>query len=84
MTIREKLRHLRAHEDDAFAFRRQFLNNAVNILLCPDIDTARRIVQKQHLGILEQPFRKQNFLLVAPAQTATSILSDAAFSRMRP
>ena len=35
----------------AFPGRRQFVDEAVDILLGADVDAARRVVQEQHVGL---------------------------------
>ena len=52
----------------ALAARGQFVDEAIDILLGADVDAARRVVQKEHVGIDQQPAGQQYLLLIAPAQ----------------
>ena len=79
MAVFEKLRKLRTYKQDAFALRCQLRYDTVNILLRAYVDAARRVVQEQHLGVFEQPFREQNLLLISSAQTANVDLIRCRF-----
>src|SRR5262245_43302240 len=61
----EQLRHLRGNENNAFAGGGQLVDDRVDLIFRADVDAARRLVQDQHLGVGEQPFRQHDLLLIA-------------------
>src|SRR4051812_4993226 len=64
----QQLWKFRTHQDQTLFRRRKCGDNPVNVLLCTDINAARRIVEKQNVGVDHQPAREQCLLLIASAQ----------------
>ena len=59
----------------------QLINLRVDFLLGADIDAARRLVEKQHARIGQQPFRQHNLLLVAARQRPAIVKTELALTR---
>jgi hypothetical protein len=59
---------LAGRHQDSHALGREFLTQLIDLPLCANVDTACRIVEDQDCRIGGQPFRQENFLLVATAE----------------
>ena len=68
----EQFRHFRRDHHDGFAGLRQFVDDAINLVLRADVDTAGRFVEDEHLGVGHQPFRQNDLLLVTAGEIGQS------------
>jgi hypothetical protein len=64
----EKLVVVRADQDHALARARELINEPVDGNLGANIDTLRRLVENENLGVGMQPARDDHLLLVAPRE----------------
>src|SRR5258708_3447155 len=74
----EQFRHLRRYHDDGLASVGQLVDDAIDLVLRTDVDTARRFVQDQDFRVGKQPFRQHHLLLVAAGQVAGRLIDDGA------
>src|SRR6266478_10115650 len=74
----EQFRHLRRYHDDGLASVGQLVDDAIDLVLRTDVDTARRFVQDQDFRIGKQPFRQHHLLLVAAGQVAGRLIDIGA------
>src|SRR6267143_3486070 len=78
VTDPEQLRHFRRDHDDRLAGVGELVDDAIDLVLGADVDTAGRFVQDQDFRIGEQPFRQHHFLLIAAGQVAGSLINIGA------
>ena len=64
----EQLGELRRDDDDPFAAIRQRADYAEDLRLGLDVDTGRRFVHDQDVGLGGQPFADDDFLLIAAGE----------------
>ena len=59
----EQLRHIGGDHNDRLAFLCKLRHQLVNFALCADIDTARRLVENEHIAVAQEPFGNDDLLL---------------------
>src|SRR5262245_16170999 len=59
---------LAADDDDRRAIGGQLIDQFINLALRADVDSARRLVEDDHLQFTQQPFRQHDLLLIAAAE----------------
>ena len=64
----EDFRQLRRNHQNADAALGKLAHELINLELGPDVDTARRLVENDRRRRRLQPFREDDFLLIAAAQ----------------
>src|SRR5579885_2363307 len=74
----QQLGQLGADQDHPLALSCQLVDDAVDVFLGADVDAARRIVEKQHVGTQQEPPRQQRFLLIAAAEGGDGQAGGAA------
>jgi hypothetical protein len=65
---RQHLGQIARHQEDGRSACRQFQDNAVDVVLRPDVDAFGRLVEQQHARRERQPFGQNDLLLVSSAQ----------------
>src|SRR5467141_587004 len=78
VTDPEQLRHFRRDHDNGLAGIGKLVDDAIDLVLGADVDTAGRFVQNQDFRIGEQPFRQHHLLLIAAGQVAGSLIDIGA------
>ena len=61
---------LRRQEEDRYSLGRKHLDQIEHFSLSPDVHAPRRLVQDQQLWRTREPLRKNDLLLIPPAQVA--------------
>src|SRR5215510_258181 len=59
---------LAADDDDRRAIGGQLIDQFIDLALRADVDSARRLVEDDHLQFPQQPFRQHDLLLIAAAE----------------
>src|SRR5581483_9612932 len=62
---REQLREVRRDQDDRLAAARELLDQLVDVLLRPDVDALRGLVEQEDVAVDGEPAAEQHLLLVA-------------------
>ena len=58
-----------ADQDDAYALRRQLVEQFVDRVFRADVDAARGLVEEQHPRVAKQPLADDDLLLIAARQS---------------
>src|SRR5581483_366551 len=69
----QQFRQFGTYKEDALSGRRELVDDAVDLLLCRDVDSPRRIVEEKNIQAQQEPAGKQCLLLVAAAQAANCV-----------
>src|SRR6266404_6126373 len=78
VTDPEQFRHFRRDHDDSLAGIGEFVDDAIDLVLGADVDTAGRFIENQDFRIGKQPFRQHYLLLVAAGQVAGCLIDVGA------
>src|SRR5258706_8889196 len=78
VTDSEQFRHFRRDHDDSLAGIGELVDNAIDLVLGADVDTAGRFIENQDFRVGKQPFRQHYLLLVAAGQVAGCLIDVGA------
>ena len=64
-------------------WRREVVDDRVDLIFRADVDAARRLVEHQHLRLGEQPFAQHDLLLVAAGQVERPLMDAGGADAQR-